>query len=165
MQLKHLIAAALMGLCASWAGAAGTDLHAYWDGRCRSCHGDAGAFARSTLSVDAAGRLQGRHHADDLDRFLRQHYLADDLVAPVTAMLVAQVATPPLFKEDCASCHGTAADFARKSLELRGGVLTGKASGRPVQAFLHSHGALPPAQVPEMVKTLTRVLGEVARTP
>jgi hypothetical protein len=166
MRLIGSIAAVLAGLCASWAGVAATDLHAYWDGRCRSCHGDAGPFARSTLGVDAAGRLQGRHHAAaDLDRFLRQHYLDDELVAPVTAMLVAQVSARPLFAQHCARCHGTAADFARKSLELRGGALVGKASGRPVDAFLSSHAGLPPEQAPEMVKALTRVLGEVARTP
>jgi len=145
----------------AWAAASGVDLHAYWDSRCRHCHDDAGPFARSTLSVDNRGQLQGRHHRADLERFLHQHHLADDLVKPVTAMLAAQVTTPPLFKQHCAGCHVSAAEFARKSLVLRDNVLTGRASGRPVDDYLHSHGGLAPEQVPEMVKTLTRVLAEV----
>lgn len=144
----------------SSAAAGGRDLHAYWDGRCKSCHGDAGDFARRTLAVER-GRLVGTHHKDDLERFLRNHYLTDDLVAPVSAMLVAQVDTPPLFKQHCASCHGQASEFVRRSLSLRDGVLTGKASGRAVEQSLRAHGGLPAAQVPEMVKTLSRVLAEV----
>lgn len=142
------------------AGPDGRDLHAYWDGRCKDCHGDSATFARSTLRVEQ-GRLLGRHHGAELSNFLQHHYLADELVAPVTAMLAAQVATPPLFKQHCAGCHDSAADFARKSLALQGGVLTGKASGKPVADYLRSHGGLPPAEIPAMVKTLQRVLGEV----
>lgn len=56
-----------------------TDLHAYWDGRCGSCHGDSGPFVRSTLTL-REGRLVGRHHGDDLPRFRRQHGLAAPLV-------------------------------------------------------------------------------------
>jgi predicted component of type VI protein secretion system len=41
------------------------------------------------------------------------------------------------------------------------GVLIGKQSGLAVQLYLRSHGGLEPAQVSEMVKTLTRVLDEV----
>ena len=141
--------------------AAERDLHDYWDTRCKDCHGDAGDFARRTLRVEQ-GRLAGRHHAAaDLDRFMRNHYLADELVAPVTAMLLAQVGTAPLFKERCGGCHGVASAFARKSLAMQGGQLIGKASQRPVQEHLRSHGGLAPAEIAPMVETLTRVLGEV----
>jgi mono/diheme cytochrome c family protein len=150
------------GLLTSLASSAGADLHAYWDARCRSCHGESGPFARSTLRVDAQGRLLGWHHGADLERFLRQHYLADELVHPVSAMLAAQVVTPPLFRQQCAGCHGAASDFARRSLALReDGALVGKKSGLAVHDYLRSHGGLQPAQVSEMVRTLTRVLGEV----
>ena len=156
-----LLCAALVQLAApAAAGADGRDLHAYWDGRCKDCHGDSATFARSTLRLEQ-GRLAGRHHGADLPVFLRNHYLADELVAPVTAMLAAQVTTSPQFKEHCAGCHGTAADFARKSLVLRGNVLTGKANGKPVADYLATHGGLPPAEIPAMVKSLQRVLGEV----
>lgn len=139
----------------------GPDLHDYWDQRCRSCHGEAGAFARSTLSV-RDGRLLGVHHRDDLERFLRQHYLAEDWVRPVMAMLAAQVTTDPLFQARCASCHGRASDFARESLAWRDGVLIGRTGQQPVAATLRSHGGLAPAEAAAMVGTLQRVLGEVS---
>lgn len=155
---------ALLGLYLLWPALPGafaaTDLHAYWDDRCKDCHSDSGAFARRTLHAQD-GRLVGAHHRDDLDRFLRQHYLTDDLVAPVTAMLLAQASTPPLFKSHCAACHGDAATLARKSLVMKDGVLTGKASARPVADLLRSHGGLAPDEVPVMTATLQRVLGEV----
>ncbi|MBX3603866.1 MAG: hypothetical protein KF788_01265 [Piscinibacter sp.] len=140
--------------------ASGTDLHAYWDGRCRDCHGDAGPFARNHLQV-VEGRLAGRHHASGLATFLRQHYLSDDLVEPVMQMLQAQAGTDPLFKPKCGGCHGSAADFARKSLTLRGGVLVGRASGRPVREFLKAHGGLAPEQIAPLTSTLERVHREV----
>lgn len=156
-----LMLAALLPLTMpAMAGPDGRDLHAYWDGRCKDCHGDSAAFARSTLRVEQ-GRLLGRHHGAELPNFLRNHYLADELVVPVSAMLAAQVTTSPLFKQRCASCHGSASEFARKSLALQGGLLTGKASGKPVADSLRSHGGLAPAEIPAMVKSLERVLGEV----
>jgi mono/diheme cytochrome c family protein len=156
-----LLCAALVQMAApAAAGPDGRDLHAYWDGRCKDCHGDSAAFARSTLRLDQ-GRLAGRHHGGDLTSFLRNHYLTDELVAPVTAMLAAQLSTSPQFKEHCAGCHGTAADLARKSLVLRGSVLTGKVSGKLVADYLATHGGMPPAEIPAMVKTLQRVLQEV----
>lgn len=147
------------------AGAAATgepvrDLHAYWHDRCLPCHAEAGALARSTLAV-VDGKLVGRHHRDQLDGFLRPHYLTDELVAPVMAMLAAQAATAPRFKEQCGNCHGTAADFSRKSLVVEQGVLKGRKSGQPVSDYLARHGGLAPAEVSPMVKTLERVLGEV----
>lgn len=136
------------------------DLHAYWDDRCKSCHGDSAAFARSVLRVEQ-GRLAGRHHAADLEAFLRSHYLADEWVTPVTRMLLAQATTAPLFKEKCSRCHGSAAAFARRSLAMRDGRLVGIASEQPVAQYLGLHGHLTPQQIPAMVQTLERVRGEV----
>jgi hypothetical protein len=145
-------------------GAADRDLHAYWDGRCKDCHGDAGAFARRTLRVES-GRLIGTHHGANLEQFLHNHYLADELVAPVMQMLQAQASSSPVFKEKCGDCHGSASDFARKALAMKNGTLIGRASQRPVQDYLSRHGGLAPEQVTPMVKTLERVLGEVAARP
>lgn len=159
-----LAALALMALpamaIAAGASAALPDLHAYWDDRCASCHGDAGPFARQTLRVDQ-GRLVGRHHVDDLDEFLRHHMPASGLQAPVVAMLTAQVSTPPTFKAECGACHGTAADFARRSLVQRQGVLTGQDTGRPVADYLRRHGGLAPQEIAPMVQSLERVHREV----
>lgn len=162
-KLPAVVLSAWMTLLAP-AAAAERDLHAYWDGRCKDCHGDAGAFARRTLRVEQ-GRLIGAHHGAQLERFLRNHYLADDLVAPVMQMLQAQATATPVFKENCSGCHGSASEFARQSLLLRDGVLTGRASGRPVQDYLRRHGGLAPEQVAPMVRTLERVLGEVGARP
>lgn len=138
------------------------DLHAYWDSRCKSCHGDAGPFARSTLQV-ADGRLQGRHHVRDLDQFLQHHYLAADLVDPVKRMLAAQATTPPLFATHCSRCHGSAADLARRSLMLKGDVLVGRNRQQAVADILRTHGALAPAEIPLVVASLRRVLAEVGK--
>jgi hypothetical protein len=141
--------------------AAERDLHAYWDGRCKHCHGHAATFARQTLHV-SDGKLAGRHHgAGELERFLANHYLADEWVAPVMAMLLAQATSAPTFAEKCGGCHGSAAAFARKSLLMNAGVLTGRTSHQPVKDDLARHGGLAPAEIAPMVQTLARVLGEV----
>lgn len=163
-RVANKVAAGILGLTAAMAGAQSTDLHAMWDGRCQSCHGHAGSFARSTLSV-AQGRLQGKHHRDDLEQFLRQHYLADSLVLPTMAMLAAQAAADPTYAAKCAGCHQSAAEFARQSLMMRDGKLVGRASGVPVADYLSRHGKLSAAERPQMVNTLTRVYREVGSPP
>ena len=55
-----------------------------------------------TLRVEQ-GRLVGTHHGADLEQFLRNHYLADELVAPVMQMLQAQATASPLFRRNAAS--------------------------------------------------------------
>jgi mono/diheme cytochrome c family protein len=155
-----LVGLALLSIAPSAVGAQdGRDLHDYWDGRCRECHGDAGDFARRTLAVDR-GRLVGKHHRDDLEGFLTNHYLTDELVAPVMQMLTAQVTTRPLFKQHCAGCHGAATEFARESLVLRDGKAVGRKGGRAVVEYLRTHGGLAPADIPVMAATLERVLRE-----
>lgn len=157
-----LVSALFLSLIAAGAGGAPTlDLHAYWDDRCSGCHGHAAAFARSTLQV-RDGRLAGRHHRDDLAGFLRGHYLNDELVAPVSAMLLAQLTTPPLFSRKCGACHGTAADFVRGSLDLRDDQLVGRRNGLPLADFLRRHGNLAPPEVPAMVDALRRVRRETS---
>ncbi|MBI3154053.1 MAG: hypothetical protein HYZ20_01440 [Burkholderiales bacterium] len=152
------VAALLLALAAG--GAAAADLHAYWDGRCGSCHGDSAAFARSTLAL-RDGQLVGRHHVDDLPRFLRQHGLAETLVEPVLAMLAAQVATPPRYAGACQGCHGKAAELARESLRWRDGMLVGRKRGVPVAELLRDHGGLGEAEQAVVVRTLERVRREV----
>lgn len=143
------------------AASSGADLHDYWDQRCKGCHGHSGEFARRFLRVKN-GQLFGVHHQADLEVFLRNHYLTDELVAPVSEMLTAQVATPPLFGEKCSRCHGTAAEFARNSLVVTNGVLVGKSSGRNVADYLATHGGLGSTEVRAMVDTLKRVRNEVS---
>lgn len=160
--MRHLTLLLAASTAAAWAGplAAPPDLHAYWDDRCATCHGDAGPFARQTLRVEQ-GRLVGQHHKDDLDAFLRHHLPAAELQAPVVAMLTAQVSAPPTFKAKCGRCHGSAADFARQSLARRDGALVGRGNAQPVADFLSRHGGLAPDEIAPMVQTLERVHREV----
>lgn len=156
------LAAALLTLSmVASARAEPLDLHAQWDQRCSDCHGHAGEFARRWLTLEQ-GRLSGRHHRDDLQQFLLNHYLADDLVEPVMQMLAAQVVQAPAFKDRCARCHGTAAEFARRSLDWRSGGLYGRSSGRLVSEQLKNHGGLTTAEIAAMVETLERVHREVS---
>ncbi|WP_157979444.1 hypothetical protein [Rhodoferax ferrireducens] len=143
------------------AAADGVDLHRYWDQRCESCHGHAGTFARRFLRIDD-GRLVGTHHKEYLERFLHNHYLTDALVGPISAMLMAQVASPPLFSEKCAGCHGNASEFARESLLIQDGVLMARANGRKVVDYLATHGKLNPDEVQMVVRSLTRLRMEVS---
>lgn len=152
------VAALLLALAGG--GAAAADLHAYWDGRCGSCHGDSATFARSTLAL-RDGKLVGRHHVDELPRFVRQHGLPETLVEPVLAMLAAQVATPPRYAGACQRCHGKAAELARESLVWRDGVLVGRERGVPVAELLRHHGGLGEDEQAVVVRTLERVRREV----
>ena len=140
--MRWLLIAAIALTAAGAGRAAEVDLHAYWDGRCASCHGHAAAFARRFLTVKD-GKLQGR-----------------DLIAPVTAMLAAQVTTEPRFRNECGNCHTSAAELARKSLSLRGGVLVSRSSSQPTAEFLAGHARIKPEDVPFFVDVLTRLVRE-----
>jgi len=136
------------------------DLHRLWDGRCAECHGHSAEFARSLLTVND-GRLEGRHHRDDLATFLHNHYLAGSHVDEVYTMLLAQAVTPPRFAEECRTCHGSAADFVRDSLVIRDGVLHGRTSSEPVREFLAGHRGLEDADAAFFAELLERVAREV----
>lgn len=159
--VQRFVAGLFLVVAAAASRAQPIDLHAYWDQRCSECHGHSADFARRSLAVEQ-GRLTGHHHRDNLAQFLHNHYLADELVEPVMQMLAAQAVQAPVFKARCARCHGTAAEFARGSLEWRGDVLVGRASAKPVRDTLATHGGLEAAEIAPMVDTLARVRREVA---
>lgn len=148
-------------LLLSTAGTAGAvDLHRLWDDRCQPCHGHSGEFSRHFLTV-AGGTLYGRHPERDLRQFLDDHYLAGGEVAAVYGMLLAQAQTRGQFQVQCGGCHGTAAQFARSSLEFRSSDLYGQRSGRPVADFLPDHMSLDADEVAFFVQLLERVRREV----
>lgn len=151
-----------MLLLAPVVSASGVDLHWLWDNRCAECHGHSGEFSRSNLGV-SGGQLQGRHHADDLRQFLGNHYLAGNEVDAIYNMLLAQANNQARFRNECARCHGNAAGFVRGSLELREGILYGRNSGRPVDAFLENHMGLDTDDVEFYKNLLTRIANEVYR--
>jgi hypothetical protein len=141
---------------------AGADLHWLWDDRCASCHGHSAEFARKFLSV-SNGELQGRHHLDNLRQFMRNHYLPDSETDATYEMLLAQVLTPPRFRDECSRCHNSASEFVRQALEFRKGVLTGRESGEWVRGFLDRHRGLASADVRFYSDLLERVADEVYR--
>ena len=78
-------------------------------------------------------------------------------------MLLAQATTKPRFKDECGSCHETAAKLVRDTLELRDGVLYSRDSGDPVRRFLNHHRDLDLNDVEFFVQLLTRVAHEIYR--
>ena len=140
----------------------GTDLHRMWDDRCAECHGHSGEFARKYLDA-SDGRLAGTHHIDDLRLFLTNHYLPRTEVDAVYEMLRAQAGTEPRFRDECAECHRSAVEFVRESLELRGGVLYGRATGKPVDMRGVRHHDLSPDDVAWFTGLLVRVARETGQ--
>lgn len=154
------VAAAIVFLAAIGPASA-LDLHAFWDQRCRDCHGHAGAFARRFLAV-SEGELRGRHPAGDLRLFLGHHGVPAADVEAVYGMLLAQASAAPEFASRCSGCHSTAAAFARSALALRDNRLLGR-DGRPVAEFLPGHTGLTADEAARFVELLTRVTQEVHR--
>ena len=139
-----------------------TDLHALWDDRCTECHGHSADFVRRFLQI-SNGRLQGRHHVDNLQLFISRHYGTPAQAAAIYAMLQAQVATPPLFRQQCSRCHDSAASLVRSTAILRDGVLLSRHSGQPMQQFLSKHRNLGAQEVDFYHRLLTRVATETGQ--
>ena len=150
----------MMMMMMSFVTAAELDLHWLWDNRCDDCHGHAGEFARQFLT-EANGELLGRHHVQDLRRFMQNHYLNPDEVDAIYDMLLAQTRTPARFKTECSRCHESAAIFVRRSLQLKEGKLVSRQSGRNVRRFLENHQGLQAEDVEYFTRLLTRVAQEV----
>lgn len=144
------------------ADVAGVDVHWLWENRCAECHGHAAEFSRKFLNI-SDGKLQGRHYVDNLRMFMPNHYLNASEVDAVYNMLIAQVGTPPRFMQECSTCHQTAAQFVRGSLEMRDGVISSRKSGQPVRTFLDHHRQLTPEDVEFYVNLFTRIAGELDR--
>ena len=138
------------------------DLHALWDDRCAECHGHSAEFARRFLQI-SDGRLQGRHHVDNLQLFISRHYSTPAQAAAIYAMLQAQVATPPLFRQHCSRCHDSAASLVRNTAILRDGVLFSRHSGQPMQQFLSNHRNLTAEEIDFYHRLLTRVAAETGQ--
>ena len=134
------------------------DLHWLWDDRCASCHGHSAEFARQFLTV-ADNKLQGRHHVDDLHRFLGNHYLSGQSVDDIYAMLLAQRQQSARFKNECSRCHQIASSLVREKLIFKDGVLSVKETGTSVSKFLQSHRRL---QADDVI-FYTELLGRIAR--
>lgn len=68
-----------------------------------------------------------------------------------------------LWDGQCGGCHGHAGDFARQALDLRDGVVFGRASGQKLDDFLVRHnGGYSPAQIAALADMLA---GQMGRGP
>ena len=127
-----------------------------WDNRCEECHGDPDKFAAKYLWI-IEGKLQGRHHVDDLRLFLSNHYSPEHLLEPTLEMLSEKASTLARFTEECSECHGTPESFVRKSLVTQGRDLTGVMSSTAVDEYLKSHQQLSAEDAEFFTRLLQRV--------
>lgn len=135
------------------------DALAIWDSRCEECHGDPARFAGKYL-WDIGGQLQGQHHVDNLDLFMRNHYTPDHEIETINSMLLARANSPVRFKTECGGCHGDAKEFVEKSIWVRGSGITGMESGMDISEFLPTHQELQPEDVAFYQKLFARIAGK-----
>ena len=137
------------------------DAQAIWDSRCEECHGDPARFSSKYL-WNIEGQLQGRHHIDNLNLFMRNHYIPKHEIEAIRNMLLDQANSPVRFKTECGGCHGDANEFVGKSIWVRGSEITGLESGIDISEFLPTHRELQPEDVAFYQKLFARIAGKPA---
>jgi len=140
----------------------GPDLHKFWDKNCSECHGHSADFSRKFLKV-VDGKLQGPMHKDSFKSFLNNHYIRRNQQNAIYDMLLAENQIEPRYKNECSSCHKSAAEFVRESITLRDGKILISKQDTPVSDFLESHRGLKAEDVEFFMTLLTRVANEVYR--
>ncbi len=130
-----------------------------WDNKCEECHGDPIRFSEKYL-WNIEGQLQGQHHIEDLDLYMRQHYIPDYAFGSIRNLLLKSANSPARFNIDCSRCHGTVAAFVRKSIWVRGNEVTGLESGRDIREFLPAHQNLQTRDVSFYLKLFARTAGK-----
>lgn len=120
------------------------DAWTIWNSRCQQCHDNAAEFAHERLwNID--GQLHGKRHAEELQQFLRRHYIPATEIQTMYEMLLAHARSTERFDSECGSCHGTAAEFVEKSLWVRRDSISSLATGKDIAEFLSTHRDLSPA--------------------
>lgn len=149
----------LLALVAFQAGA--RDGAAIWDSRCEECHGGSAGFAAKYLwNMD--GQLQGQHHVDTMDRFMRNHYIPDHEIPAIRQLLLSQANTPARFAAECGECHGEVEAFVEKSLWVGKNSISGTETGQDAGEFLPTHRGLSPDDADYFQKLFYRVAGKPA---
>lgn len=138
------------------------DAQAIWDSRCEECHGDPAKFSSKYL-WNIEGQLQGRHHIDNLNLFMNNHYIPEHEIETIRNMLLDQANSPVRFKAECGSCHGDANEFVSKSIWVRGSEITALESGMDISEFLPTHQELGPEDVAFYRKLFARIAGKPLR--
>lgn len=137
-------------------GSDARDAGAIWDSRCEECHGDPKPFARKYL-WNIEGQLQGQHHINNMDLFMRNHYIPEHEIEILHNMMLAQANSPVRFEVECGECHGAAQDFVEKSLWVRGSEITGLESGLDIKEFLPGHQRLQAEDIAFYTKLFVRI--------
>ena len=132
---------------------------AIWDSRCEECHGDPAEFAGKYL-WDIGGQLQGQHHIDNLDLFMRNHYTPDHEIETINEMLLSRANSPVRFETECGNCHGDAREFVEQSIWVRGNGITGMKTGVDIDEFLPNHQDLQPEDIVFYRKLFARIAGK-----
>ena len=135
------------------------DALAIWDSRCEECHGDPAEFAGKYL-WDIGGQLQGQHHIDNLDLFMRNHYTPDHEIETINEMLLSRANSPVRFETECGNCHGDAREFVEQSIWVRGNGITGMKTGTDIDEFLPTHQDLQPEDIVFYRKLFARIAGK-----
>ena len=135
------------------------DALAIWDSRCEECHGDPAEFAGKYL-WDIGGQLQGQHHIDNLDLFMRNHYTPDHEIETINEMLLSRANSPVRFETECGNCHGDAREFVEQSIWVRGNGITGMKTGVDIDEFLPNHQDLQPEDIVFYRKLFARIAGK-----
>ncbi|HKJ52946.1 MAG TPA: hypothetical protein VKB27_15695 [Gammaproteobacteria bacterium] len=153
---RNMIIIAVLLLVCNPSGANPVDARTAWDSRCEECHGDAEKFAAKYLWI-IDGKLQGRHHVEDLRLFLGNHYLPDHLIEPLHEMLLKHASTLARFTDECSECHGTPESFVRKSIVSQNRELIGVMTSTAVDEYLKTHRELSAADAEFFTRLLKRV--------
>ena len=159
---RAALSLALLVLACTHSTAGSWDPRSSWDSRCEECHGDPDKFARKYL-WDVDGKLQGRHHIDDLRLFMSNHYIPAHQLDRMSAMLRAQANKMARYGSECSGCHGAAEAFVRASISTWGDGLTGVETEIPVHEYLQTHQDLDAGDVEFFIRVIERVLSQIGR--
>ena len=138
------------------------DPHRLYEERCARCHvPHAGDLVHNDL-FQSGGKIIGRETSKELRALLDAGHgrLNGQEINVMVDHLVSILESGRIFHKKCKICHDQAVVLARSELIIRNGRLTGRYTGRDMEAFLTYHGRLEEDEVGKMLKVLRRQLME-----
>ena len=148
--------AALLPLLLALGDAEARPPQASWDNLCEECHGEVAEFSGKYLwYID--GRLEGRHHVDDLHLFIDKHYIPDHELDGMSELLTSLANTEARYVERCGECHGPVRDFVDKSIWVKKQGMTALGAGVEVEEFLASHRDIPAQDIDYYLRLFARM--------
>ncbi|MGV6803806.1 MAG: hypothetical protein ACWA49_06330 [Ruegeria sp.] len=132
------------------------DPHDVYETKCSGCHEDhASDFVRDRFELDQAELVIAKS-GSPLEGFLESGHggAGPDEIDGLVRLLTQIRLSDGLFQSKCKICHVRAKETARLKLFIRDDRLVGRYTGRDIEAFLHYHGRLDPAEIPIMLAAL-----------